>query len=409
MRILVLAPDVPATSRMPGSPRLFSLARELSRRHELVLFTYRSSHERYRAFLNDPTLPNVFAQIHVLPDPPSASWLGQQWHRMHLAAHFETRYRQASYYQSTRDHICAFCVQERIELIYVDILPMTQYIDLRMNIPAIVDLHDSLTLLYRRMLGAERDWRKRLSTCVELMGVKRLERSVGKAFDLVITNSAVDEQSIRNLSTSPKTLTIPNGVDMDYFAPDASLPEQAKIVFTGVMDYAPNEDAALHFGNEIFPLVQARCPQAQFWIVGSSPSDKVKRLTRTAGIHVTGLVDDVRPHVRSATVFVSPLRIGSGVKNKILAAMAMGKAVVASPLSIDGLDLADGRDVLLAKNPDSFAEQVVRLLVDHQERRRLEASGLARVRSKYSWRAMGQLLENAMGSVVASRALPRAG
>jgi sugar transferase (PEP-CTERM/EpsH1 system associated) len=404
MRILVLAPDVPATSRMPGSPRLFSLSRELSRRHELSLFTYRSSHERYQSFLNDPTLPNVYARIEILPAPPGARWLGQQWHRLHLAAHFETRYRHASYFRSIRDRVREFCVRQRIELIYVDILPMTQYVDPRMNIPAIVDLHDSLTLLYQRMLGAERDWRKRLSTHLGLIGVKRLERSVGEAFDLVITNSAIDEQSIRELSANAKTLTIANGVDMDYFAPDSSLPEADKIVFTGVMDYAPNEDAALHFGEDIFPLVRARCPQAQFWIVGSNPSDRVRRMTRAAGIHVTGLVDDVRPHVRSATVFVSPLRVGSGVKNKVLAAMAMGKAVVASPLSIDGLDLADNREVLLAQDPKSFADKVVRLLVDQQERQRLGTSGLACVRGKYSWQAMGQSLENAMRSVVSSKA-----
>jgi glycosyltransferase involved in cell wall biosynthesis len=193
---------------------------------------------------------------------------------------------------------------------------------------------------------------------------------------------------------------------MEYFSPGSALPEADKIVFTGVMDYAPNEDAALYFGRDIFPLVKAQRPQAQYWIVGSNPSARLKDLARDAGIHVTGRVDDVRPYVRSATVFVSPLRVGSGVKNKILAALAMEKATVATPLSIDGLDLADGREVLLAQDAQSFAKKVLRLLHDDAERQRLGANGLACVRRKYSWRAMGESLDQALRSVTAPACQP---
>ena len=399
MRILVLAPDVPATSRMPGSPRLFNLCRELSRNHELFLFTRCSSRERYETFLGDATGPRVFSRVDLLPDPPSASWLGQQWHRMHLAAHFETRYRHAGYHRSICQGVRDFCESEHIDLVYADLLAMSQYIDRRIGVPAIVDLHDSLTLLGRRILGAEREWRGRLLAWLGLTSVARLERSLARTFDLAITNSAVDEQVLRELCAELRTLTISNGVDMEYFLPDAVLPQADKIVFTGVMDYAPNEDAALYFSKEIFPLVRAQRPQAQFWIVGSNPSATLKGLAQAGGIHVTGSVDDVRPYVRSAAVFVSPLRVGSGVKNKILAAMAMEKATVATPLSIDGLDVAHGREVLLAQEPRLFADQVVRLMTDESERRRLGANGLACVRSKYSWRAMGESLESALRSI----------
>ncbi|MBU6482907.1 MAG: glycosyltransferase [Nitrospirae bacterium] len=403
MKILVLAPDVPATSRMPGSPRLFNLCRELSRLHELFLVTYCSSHERYQSFLNDPTTSHVFTRVEVLPDPPAVRWWGQQWHRVHLAAHFETRYRHAGYFRAIRDRIRKLCLQERIDLIHVDLLAMTQYVDPRMNIPAFVDLHDSMTLLCRRVLNAERGWRKRLSAYLGLIGAKRLEETLGRTFDLIITNSTVDEQVIRELSTQTKTLTITNGVDMEYFAPDSTLPDADKIVFTGVMGYAPNEDAALHFVEDIFPLVKAKRPEVQFWIVGSEPSERVKALTRISGVHVTGKVDDVRPYVRSATVFVCPLRVGSGVKNKILAAMAMQKATVATSMSIDGLDLADNREVLLADEPQAFAEKVVRLLTDQKAAQQLGVNGLARVKGQYSWAAMGKALETAVQSVMASR------
>ncbi|MEP6936214.1 MAG: glycosyltransferase [Nitrospirota bacterium] len=339
----------------------------------------------------------------MLPDPPAVRWWGQQWHRAHLAAHFEMRYRHAGYYRLIRERILELCSHERIDLIYADLLAMSQYVDLQMNIPAIVDLHDSMTLLSRRMLNAERGWRKRLSAYLGLISAKRLEGTLGRTFDLVITNSVVDVQIIRELSSNLKTLTITNGVDMEYFSPSAGVVEEDKIVFTGVMGYPPNEDAALHFAEDMFPLIKAKRPQAQFWIVGSEPSERVKSLTRISGIHVTGKVDDVRPYLRSATVFVCPLRIGSGVKNKILAAMAMQKATVATSMSIDGLDLADNREVLLADTPQDFAEKVVRLLNDQKAAQQLGANGLARVQGQHSWAAMGKELETAIQSVMTAR------
>jgi glycosyltransferase involved in cell wall biosynthesis len=403
MKILVLAPDVPGTSRMPGSPRLFNLCRELSRLHELLLVTYCSSQERYQTFLNDPITSRVFARVELFPDPPPFSWWGQQWHRVHLALHFETRYRNGDYYRSIRGRIRDLCIRERIDLIHADRLEMTQYVDSQINIPAIVDLHDSMTLLGRRILAAERGWRKRLSAYLGLKSAKRLEGTLGQTFDLIITNSTVDEQVIRELSTKPKTLTITNGVDTEYFAPDSSVVEADKIVFTGVMGYGPNEDAALYFVEDIFPLVKAKRQQVQFWIVGSEPSERVQALTRISGVHVTGKVEDVRPYVRSATVFVCPLRIGSGVKNKILAAMAMQKATVATSMSIDGLDLTDNREVLVADEPRAFADKIIRLLTDRDEAQQLGVNGLARVQNQYSWSAMGKALETALQSVITSR------
>jgi glycosyltransferase involved in cell wall biosynthesis len=327
---------------------------------------------------------------------------------VHFAAHFETRYRHSEYYRSICERIRAVCVREHIDVIHADLLAMVQYVNPTWNIPAIVDLHDSTTLLCQRMLDAERGWYKRLLRYGGLLRARRLERTLEETCDLIITNSTVDEQVIKDLSAKSKTLTITNGVDMEYFAPNSSLLEQNKIVFTGVMGYAPNEDAVSYFAQDIFPLVRVKRPQAQFWIVGSEPSERVQALTRIQGIHVTGKVDDIRPYVRSAAVFVCPLRLGSGVKNKILAAMAMEKATVATPISIDGLDVEDDCEVQLAGDSRTFADKVIRLLADEEEVRRLGRNGLACVRRNYSWGAMGKALDEAIQSVSTAAAQRRA-
>jgi len=126
-------------------------------------------------------------------------------------------------------------------------------------------------------------------------------------------------------------------------------------------------------------------------------------LARCPGIHVTGEVEDVRPFIQSAAVIVCPLRIGSGVKNKILVAMAMQKATVATSLSIEGLDLSDNKEVLLADDPHAFADKVMYLLTHPEEALRLGLNGLKRVQERHSWAAMGKALETAIQSVMASR------
>ena len=388
---------------MPGSPRLFNLCRELSKRHELLLVTRASPSARYQSFISDPQTAEVFSRVELLPDPPKPTWWGQQWHRLHLAASFETRYRQRDYYRFVRHKIRDLCVRETVDVIYADLLTTSQYIDRRMSAPAIVDLHDSMVLLYRRTVKSQREWRPKLTAFFNLLSALRLERNLAKNFDLIVTNSAVDDGVIREFAGTAQTLMITNGVDTEYFTSVSDAPTPGKIVFTGVMGYAPNEDAAMYFVNDIFPLVREKRPDAEFWIVGTGPSDQVKALERIDGIHVTGHVDDVRPYVRSATVFVCPLRYGSGVKNKILAAMAMQKPIVATSISVEGLDVADDREVVLAVEPRAFAANVVRLLVDEEEARRLGTNGLVTARDKYSWAAMGQALETALLAVAARR------
>lgn len=396
MKILVLATDIPATSRMPGSPRLFNLCRELARHHDLILVARCSSQERYRSYLADPGSQGVFRKIKILPEPSGPSWWGHRQHRLRQAAYFETKYQYPEYFRSVCETIRALCRQEHVDLIYVDLIMMAQYVDPQWRIPAIIDLHDSMTHLATRMVRSEPGWRKRLSAYGLLMSVKRLEQKLGSVFDLVITNSPVDEQVLKGLSLSMRTRTIANGVDMEFFSPDATRVEPYKLVFTGVMGYAPNADAAMHFADDILPLVRRKCPNATFWIVGSDPPERLKEYGTRPGIHVTGKVDDVRPYVRSSALFVCPLRVGSGVKNKILSAMAMEKATVATPLSIDGLNVVDQKEVLLAGDPQSFADKVVQLLGDEQQIRRLGANGLACVRRNYSWASMGKVLNEAV-------------
>ena len=165
------------------------------------------------------------------------------------------------------------------------------------------------------------------------------------------------------------------------------------------MSYSPNRDAAHFLCKEILPRVREMTPDVQVQLVGSDPPDEVRALTGN-GVTVTGTVPDVRPFVHRATVYVSPLRFGTGVKNKILAALAMGKAVVASPESCAGLDVAPGKHLLVAEKPDDFGAHIVRLFAEPDRRRQLGIGGRNLVVERYGWDVMGRQLEALLGSLV---------
>jgi sugar transferase (PEP-CTERM/EpsH1 system associated) len=402
MQILVLAPHPPASSGMPGSPRLFNLCRQLATRHDLHLACFPGSEERAAAFRDHPEVPEVFRQITILPTAGRADWLGRQRHRLHLAAHFVTRFRHPDHHLRISRMVQELCGgPDGAELILADTLAMSQYVARTFATPAVIDLHDSLTMLYRRTARQEPSLRRRLSWTVEAMGAASLERGLHRRFRAVITNSEVDSGVLRAMAPTTRVETITNGVDTDYFA-EAPLPEGGqRLVFTGVMGYAPNEDAVLHFCSDIHPLIRERVPGADFWGVGHGPSQALQALTARPGIHITGTVPDVRPYLASAAVFVCPLRFGSGMKNKILAAMATGRAVVATPLSLEGIDAEPDRHVLVAEDAEAFASRVVRLLDDPREASALGANARQLVVERYSWASRGTALDALLREVAA--------
>jgi glycosyltransferase involved in cell wall biosynthesis len=402
MNILVLAAEIPATSSMPGSPRLFNLCRFLAKNHHISLITGCQLKERRQWFADDLDTADVFQVVTVLPDAPKPRWWNKQRHRLHLAPHFHTQYLNPPYHQTVIDTIRRHMDgSPPVDLIYVDGLGMTQYAEKTRTIPVVVDLHDSLTLLYSRLVKGEKQWLRKFRVYLEKRSIAKREQSLRKFSRLIITNSEVDEQVIKSLSPSSRTLTITNGVDVDYFASPTERGESNKLIFTGVMDYGPNEDAVLYFGKEIFPKIRKNFAAVEFWIVGADPSSDIRSLALEPGVHVTGRVDDIRPYLESAGIFVCPLRYGAGMKNKVLVAMAMRTPVVATPISLEGIEVAPGKNVLVADSADVFAKQIGRLLTDRPLARHLGEEGHKLVGEKYSWTARGQVLESILMDIAA--------
>ncbi|MEM7226385.1 MAG: TIGR03087 family PEP-CTERM/XrtA system glycosyltransferase [Pseudomonadota bacterium] len=216
------------------------------------------------------------------------------------------------------------------------------------------------------------------------------ERKVAAAFDASLFVSAAEAQSFRQLDqqSQAKVFHINNGVDHNYFSPeqDFECPYQENlsvIVFTGAMDYWPNEDAVTWFSKEILPRIRKSVPDAQFYIVGARPSAGVQGLADLPGVSVTGRVADVRPYLAHAAAVVAPLRVSRGVQNKVLEGMAMAKAVVSTPQALEGISV-DEQDVMIASDSTEFADHTISLLKAN-DRAAMGRRARQQVVEQYDW------------------------
>jgi len=219
----------------------------------------------------------------------------------------------------------------------------------------------------------------------EAAGVRALERRAAAEFDAALLVSPA-EVAVAD-GPADKLIAISNGVDLDYFAPAGAPSQPPSVVFTGQMDYRPNVEGVCWFVQRVWPGLRQAAPELTFQIVGRSPAKAVQDLAAQPGVIVTGAVPDVRPYLSAATAAVVPLRIARGIQNKVLEAMAMGRAVVASPAALAGLDVHAGRELLQADAPDQWRDHIVALLREPGRRDGLGAAARACVAARYTWSA----------------------
>ena len=293
--------------------------------------------------------------------------------------------------------------QEGLQRIFVFSSPMAQFV---MNHRAslcrrVIDFVDVDSDKWRQYANHKRwplSWLYRREAEHLLM----FEKHVATTFDSSIFVSAAEADLFKRKvpEAAGRTGFLDNGVDSDYFSPqrDYENPydnQSRHIVFTGVMDYWANVHAVQWFAMHVMPLVREVVPAANFIIVGARPSGEVQKLADLPGVEVTGAVSDVRPYLAHAHVAVAPLRIARGVQNKVLEAMAMAKAVVASPAAVEGIDFSNPEELQVAESEREFASRVIRLL--RQDIPALAVESRQWVAGRYDWNSnlerIGALLE----------------
>jgi glycosyltransferase involved in cell wall biosynthesis len=250
--------------------------------------------------------------------------------------------------------------------------------------PRLIQPYESYSWWLSRAIQANRVLTARAALWLRRLVVRKLECRIYRGFDRVLVNAAPDERCLRALAPDLPLAVIPQGVDGPSEPVAITDRKPASLVFVGNFSYEPNVDAALRLAVEVLPLVRTRVPAATLTLVGVDPPPSLTRLG-CDHIEVTGEVPDVFARLARARVFVSPLVLGAGMKNKVLEAMAAGTPVVATPESCDGLDLHNGEDALLATTPTGLADATVRVLIDDRLAAALARSARRLVEGSYRW------------------------
>jgi glycosyltransferase involved in cell wall biosynthesis len=282
---------------------------------------------------------------------------------------------------------------ERFDVIHVRQLPMAPY-------GAMLAGGRLLELIDSETLGAERARPRTVRTRVRAALAAAIERRAVRPYHLVTAVGAADADRLRALAPKKRIEVVPNGVDADRFRPLAGVvPDPDALVFVGVMSYPPNIAAMRHFCLDVFPVVRRTRPRIRIDIVGRDPAPAVRELSAIEGVNVTGGVPEVLPYLARAAVFVAPMISGSGIKNKVLEAMAAGRPVVATPLAVEGLPVNSGRELIIAAGATEMAAAIERLLASPAERDALGRAARTIVESRFSWDACASTYERLYGEL----------
>jgi len=275
--------------------------------------------------------------------------------------------------------------------------------------PAVLFQHNVESNIWRRHYETQANPVKKAFFYSQWQKMYRYERATCRAFNAVIAVSQADRDQMRDEFDLNEVHDVPTGVDTEYFRPQGGQTEPYKLVFTGSMDWMPNEDAIIYFTEKIMPRIARQMPDVTLTVVGRNPSRRLKSIAESNNrITITGGVDDIRPFVDSASAYVVPLRVGGGTRLKIYEAMAMGKPVISTTVGAEGLPIEDGKDLLIADEPEDFVRAVTRLLSDAGLAKRIGKQARTTVCAKFGWEHAADAFMNVCEAIVEKRSRRRA-
>ncbi len=372
----MLAHRIPYPPHTGDKTRAYHVARYLARRHDLTL-----------ACLVDERadLPGVGSLREAVRDIEFAR-LWKPWSALKGLAGLATGSSLTLPYFASRGlhaRLARRLASNKYDVVYASSSAMAQYVE-GVDLPLVMDFVDvdsDKWSQYAQHTRPPRSWLYR----AEGRRLQACEAEIAETARICLLATAAEEAMLKSFAPGAHTAVIPNGIDVAYYAPMTGEPAQATLLFTGAMDYLPNIDAVCYFCADILPLVRRQIPETRLYIVGLHPAPEVRRLANTPGVFVTGAVPDVRPYYARATVCIAPLRIGRGVQNKVLQAMAMGLPVVASGVAHRGIEAEPGKHLYVEDDPAAFASRLIHLLRSPEERRTLGRQARAFVEAHHAW------------------------
>ncbi len=402
MKILFLTPQLPYPPQKGTAMRNWGLISDLAERREVAVLSFSPPPPagEDRGGGDNPLTSTCRVEV---VEPPTRS-LRTRLRDMLTTPKPDMALRLAS--DAYARQLANWLARETFDVVHVEGIEMAPYLDVieaAQSRPLIVfDDHNCEYLLQKRAfltdLRIPSRWLGAAYSFVQWQRLLDYEAQACRRADRVLAVSEADATALRELAPGVQATVVPNGIDTRAYTPTSPHSVTPTLVFTGTMDFRPNVDAVLWFAQEVLPRVQARVEDARFFAVGQRPHRRLDVLRGDPAVALTGFVEDTRPYIAGAAVYVVPLRMGGGTRFKILEALAMGKAVVSTTLGAEGFPVTHGRDLLLADEAEDFAQAVISLLNAPERRESLGRAGRAFIEARYDWRVIVPLVERAYES-----------
>jgi len=380
-----------------GEIRNFNLLKETARHHEVHLLCFlRGAADREHFAALEPYCKSIHgielkrSRVRKVTDA-ARSWVGSKPYMLY-------QYTDAGMARALADTVR----EKRIDVVHAHFLHVGQYFSDKGEAAFVYDAHNLEHVLWDRMRVTQRNPLVRAFCGVQSKRFIDWQRRVAAGADKVVTLSDDDADEYRRIAPGVDVATVPNGADIDFFAPREGTVEENSILYFGNLEWLPQEEAITFFCRETLPLIHRSVPEARLYIAGRGASPTLRALASDRVV-ITGFVDDIRDAIARAAVVVLPLRVGAGTKHRVFQTLAMKKALVSSTVGAEGIRLEHGATAMIADAPEEFAEHVVALLRDGELRHRLGENGRRLVEDEYNWGLNYEKLEQIFQAVAGSR------
>ena len=389
MKLLFIDEEFPYPLNTGKRIRSYNLARVLAKRNQITYLAYgEENSEAFQALAKHGIRP-------VAIKPPHMAKTGIRFYLKLLLNVFSRYPFMVTNHYSTRfqNAVNTLIRADSFDVVLAEWTPYAIFMQEPSKTRKVIVAHNIESSIWRRYEETETNIFRKYYIMLQRSKVELFERKCYSWVDGATAVSNEEAEEIASLGAHYPVATIENGVDVSYFSPRADAPDPDTLVFTGSMDWRPNQDAAVWFAEEILPIIRQAKPGIKVVIVGRRPPEHVKTLENLDGVTVTGTVDDVRPYIAAGAVYIVPLRIGGGSRLKILEAMAMKKAVVSTTVGAEGLEVTDEKTILIADGAEGFAKAVLRALDDRELCRALGERARTLVEETYRWSRLGEKYE----------------
>ncbi|MGM8225033.1 glycosyltransferase [Cellvibrio sp. ARAG 10.3] len=402
-KILWLSHLLPYPPKGGVLQRSYNLIKEVSKRHHITLLAFNqknlcASPEELREGIKH--LSQFCDVVDVVPIEADSSKLS----KVKLLAKgllpgntYTVNWLKSSRYQAKLSEILA---GRTFDLIHADTISLAPYVAHLKEYKKILNHHNIESLMMLRRSENEPNVLKKIYFFQEGKKLMNYEKRICKRFDLNITCSDLDAERLNDIAPDVRSLGIPNGVDLDYFSPLALPIKEKSIVFAGGLSWYPNLDAMKFFLTHVWPKLNQEIPDVSMTIIGRSPPPWMQQLQeKYPNLTITGFVDDVRPYLAKAALYVCPIRDGGGTKLKVLDALAMGKTLIANPIACEGITVEHMKNVIFAATPTDYISAIKNAFESPALTQTIARNARKLIEEKYNFKSIGASLSEAVEEV----------